>query len=141
MTAEIKTAKIKWIEKMKFIGTGPSGQSLIMDVPEKSGGDGSAVSPGELLLIGLGGCTAVDVVNMLNKMRVPLRDLQIDVEAEPVETHPKIYKWVKIIYKFYGCGDQAKAKKAVGMSKEKYCSISAIIGKSAEVSYELVFED
>jgi len=126
---------------MKFLGTGHTGRSLIMDVPEKSGGDGTAVIPGELLLIGLGGCTAVDVVNMLNKMRVAFRDLQVEIEAEPVETHPKIYKWVKIIYKFYGCGDQAKAKKAVGMSKEKYCSISAIMGKSAEVSYELVFKD
>jgi putative redox protein len=141
MAAEIKTAKIKWIEKLKFIGTGHTGRSLIIDVPEKSGGDGSAVTPGELLLIGLGGCTAVDVITMLNKMRVPLRDLQVEVEAEPEETYPKIYKWVKIIYKFYGCGDQAKAKKAVGMSKEKYCSVSAIVGKSAKLSHELVFED
>jgi len=141
MAAEIKTAKVKWIEKMKFMGTGHTGRSLIMEAPDKSGGGGSAVTPGELLLIGLGGCTAVDVVSMLNKMRVPLRDFQIEVEAETVETHPKIYKWVKIIYKFYGCGDQAKAKKAVGMSKEKYCSVSAIVSKSADVSYELVFED
>ena len=141
MAAEIKTAKIKWVENLKFIGTGHTGRSLIMDVPEKLGGDGSAVTPGELLLIGLGGCTAVDVVTMLNKMRVPLRDLQIEIEAEPVETYPKIYKWVKIIYKFYGCGDQAKAKKAVDMSNEKYCSVSAIVGKSAELSHELVFED
>lgn len=141
MAAEIKTAKVKWIERMKFIGTGHTGRSLIMDVPEKSGGDGSAVTPAELLLISLGGCTAVDVVTMLNKMRVPLRDLQIEIEAELAETYPKIYKWVKIIYKFYGCGDQAKAKKAVGMSKEKYCSVSAIVGKSAKLSHELVFED
>jgi len=141
MAAEIKTAKVKWIEKLKFVGIGYTGHSLIMDVPEKSGGDGSAVSPGELLLIGLGGCTAVDVVIMLNKMKVPLRDLQVEIEAEPVETYPKIYKWVKIIYKFYGCADQDKAKKAVGMSKEKYCSVSAIMSKSADISHEFVFED
>ena len=141
MAPEIKKARVKWAENLKFIGTGHSGKSLVMDAPEAAGGNGSAVTPGELLLIGLGGCTAVDVVSMLNKMRVAFRDLQVDIEAEPVETYPKIYKWVKIIYKFYGCENQAKAQKAVGMSKEKYCSVSAIIGKSAEMKHEIIFED
>ena len=139
--AEIKRAKVRWVEKMKFVGTGPSGKSLVMDAPEKSGGDGSAVTPGELVLLGLGGCTGVDVASMLTKMRVPFRDLQVDVEAEPVETYPKIYKWVNIIYRFYGCEDEAKARKAVGMSKEKYCSVSAIVGKSAEMRHEIIFAD
>ncbi len=137
---EIKKARVKWVENMKFVGTGPSGKSLIMDAPEKSGGDGSAVTPGELMLIGLGGCTGVDVVSMLKKMRVPLRDLQVEIEAEPVEEHPKIYKWVKVIYRFFGCENEAKAAKAVGMSKEKYCSVSAILGKSAEMRHEVIFE-
>jgi putative redox protein len=141
VAAEIKKARVKWIEKKKFLGVGPSGKSLVMDAPEKSGGDGSAVTPGELVLIGLGGCTGVDVVSMLTKMRVPFRDLQIELEAEPVEEHPKIYKWVKTTYRFFGCADQAKAQKAVGMSKEKYCSISAIVGKSAEMKHEIIFED
>jgi len=141
VATEIKKAWIKWVEKIKFVGTGNSGRSLVMDAPEAAGGDGSAVTPGELLLVGLGGCTAIDVVIMLNKMRVPFRDLRVDIEAEPVEIHPKIYKWVKIIYKFYGCDDQAKAKKAVGLSKEKYCSVSAIIGQSAELKHEIIFEE
>lgn len=141
MANEIKQARVKWIENMKFLGVGPSGKSMIMDAPEKSGGNGSAVTPGELVLLGLGGCTGVDVVNMLKKMRVAFRDLQIEIEAEPVEDHPKIYKWVKTTYRFFGCEDQAKAKKAVGMSKEKYCSVAAIVGKSAEMSHEIVFED
>jgi len=141
MPTEIKTANIKWVEKMKFVGTGPSGKSIVMDTPELSGGDGSAVTPGELVLIGLGGCTAVDVVSILNKMRVPLRDLKVDIEAEPVDTHPKTYKRIKIIYKFYGCNDHNKAKKAVGLSKEKYCSVSVMLSKSAEMRHEIVFED
>jgi putative redox protein len=126
---------------MKFIGTGDSNRSIVMDVPEKSGGEGSSVAPGELILISLGGCTGVDVISILSKMRVPLRDLKIDIEAEPEKAHPKTYKWIKIIYKFYGCADQAKAKKAVGMSKEKYCSVSVMLSRSADISYEIVFED
>ena len=141
MAGEIKKARVKWIENMKFLGIGPSGKSMIMDAPEKSGGHGSAVTPGELVLIGLGGCTGVDVISMLTKMRVPFRDLQVEVEAEVVEDHPKIYKWVKTTYRFFGCQDEAKARKAVGMSKEKYCSVSAIVGKSAEMTHEIIFED
>ena len=141
MAAEIKKANVKWVDKLKFVGTGPSGHSIVMDAPQISGGDGSAVTPGELILIGLGGCTGVDVASMLSKMRVPFRDIKVEIEAEPVDTYPKIYKWVKIIYKFYGCADQDKAKKAVGMSKAKYCSVSAILAKSADVSHEIIFED
>ena len=126
---------------MKFLGAGPSGRSLVMDVPEQAGGDGSAPTPGELVLVGLGGCTGIDVVSMLTKMHVPFRDLQIEVEAEPVDEYPKIYKWVKVIYRFFGCADQEKAKKAVAMSKDKYCSVSAIVGKSAEMKHEIIFED
>ena len=141
MAAEIKKANAKWVEKMKFIGTGHSGRSIVMDVPSTAGGDGSAVTPGELVLIGLGGCTGMDVVSLLNKIQTPFRDLKIDIEAEPVESYPKVYKWIKIIYRFYGCDNREKAKKAVEMSKEKYCSVSAILSKSADVSYEIVFED
>ena len=140
MSGEIKRTRVKWVENMKFVGTGNSGKSIVMDAPAKSGGEGSAITPGELVLVSLGGCTAVDVISILNKMRVAVRDLKIDIEAEAVEEHPKIYRWVKMIYRFYGCEDQAKARKAVGLSKEKYCSVSAILSKSAEVKYDIIFE-
>lgn len=141
MSGEIKKAQVKWVENMKFVGTGSSGKSIVMDAPVKSGGDGSAITPGELVLVSLGGCTAVDVVSILNKMRVAFRDLKIDLEAESVEEHPKIYRWVKMIYKFYGCENQTKARKAVALSKDKYCSVSAILAKSAELKYDIVFEE
>jgi putative redox protein len=67
--------------------------------------------------------------------------LQIEVEGEPVDEYPKIYKWIKTTYRFFGCDNEAKAKKAVGMSKGKYCSVSAILGKSAEMRNEIIFED
>jgi len=140
VSGEIKTAQVKWIEKMKFLGTGNSGKSIVMDAPVRSGGDGSAISPGELVLLALGGCTSVDVIGILNKMRVGFRDLRVDIEAEAVETYPKIYRRVKLIYRFYGCQDQQKARKAVALSKQKYCSVSAILEKSTEVEYEIMFE-
>lgn len=141
MAGEIKKANVKWIENLKFVGTGYSGKSIVMDAPDKSGGQGSAVIPGELLLIALGGCTGVDVVSMLNKMRVPFRDLRIEVEGEPVDEHPRIYKQVKTIYRFYGCASEAKARKAINLSRGKYCSLAAIVGKSAEMIHEIIFEE
>ena len=141
MAAEVKKARVKWVENMKFVGTGPSGNSMVMDTPPRVGGEGSAVTPGELMLIGLGGCTAVDVVSILNKMRVKFDDLAVDIEAEPVETHPKVYKTIKMYYRFKGCEDQNKAQKAVVMSKDKYCSVSAMLSKTADIDYEIIFED
>lgn len=141
MTAEVRRAHVKWVEGLKFVGTDHGGHSIVMDSPAKAGGDDSAVAPGELVLVGLGGCTGVDVVNILKKMRVPFRDVKIEIEAEPVETHPKIYRWVKIIYRFFGVADKSKAKRAVELSHEKFCSLAVILSKSAEVSYEIIFED
>jgi putative redox protein len=140
VSGEIKRAQVKWVERMKFVGTGNSGKSIIMDAPVVSGGEGSAITPGELVLVALGGCTSVDVIGMLNKMRVPFRDLKIEIEAETVEEYPKIYRWVKMIYRICGCKDENKARKAVALSKEKYCSVSAILARSAEVKYDIVFE-
>lgn len=141
MATEIKKAQVKWVEGLKFVGTGHSGRSIVMDASSKVGGDASAVMPGEMVLISLGGCTGMDVVSILKKMKVPFRDVRVEVEAEPVETHPKIYRWIKITYRFFGVADKNKAERAVKLSQEKYCSVAAILSKSAEVSYEIVFED
>jgi len=138
--AEIKKARVKWVENLKFVGTGHSGKSVVMDAAEKAGGEGSGPTPAELLLVGLGGCTGIDVVSMLKKMRVPFRDFHVEIEGEAVDEYPKVYKWVNVVYRFFGCEDEAKAVKAVGMSKEKYCSVSAIISKSAELRHEIKFE-
>lgn len=140
MASDIRKAHIKWIERLRFAGMTNSGRALIMDAPQSSGGDGSAPTPGELLLVSLGGCTAVDVVSILNKMRVPFRDLQVDVEGEAVDTHPKIYKSIKITYRIFGVADKSKAEQAVKLSQDKYCSVSAIVGKSAQLSHTIEFE-
>jgi putative redox protein len=139
MAEQIKRAQVKWVEKLKFIGTSNSGHSIVMDASADIGG-GSAVTPGELVFLALGGCTGIDIISILDKMRVPLRDLKIEIEGEPIETHPKTYKWIKIIYHFIGVTDEGKARQAVQLSQDKYCSVSAIIKQSTELSYEIVFD-
>jgi putative redox protein len=140
MADQIKHTQVKWIENLKFAGTSNSGKSIIMDASADMGG-GSAVTPGELVFLALGGCTGIDVASILNKMRVPFRDLKIDIEGEPVDTYPKTYKWIKITYRIFGVADKDKARQAVSLSQEKYCSVSAIVKQSTELTHEIVFED
>jgi putative redox protein len=140
MADQIKHARVKWIENLKFAGTSNSGKSIIMDASADMGG-GSAVTPGELVFLALGGCTGIDVVSILNKMRVPFRDLKIDIEGEPVDTYPKTYKWIKITYRIFGVADKEKARQAVALSQEKYCSVSAIVKQSTELTHEIIFEE
>jgi putative redox protein len=140
MADQIKHARVKWIENLKFAGTSSSGKSIIMDASADMGG-GSAVTPGELVFLALGGCTGIDVVSILNKMRVPFRDLKIDIEGQPVDTYPKTYKWIKITYRIFGAADKDKARQAVALSQTKYCSVSAIVKQSTELTHEIVFED
>jgi putative redox protein len=140
MANQIKHAQVKWIESYKFAGTSNSGKSIIMDASVDMGG-GSAVTPGELVFLALGGCTGIDVVSILNKMRIPFRDLKIDIEGEPVDTHPKTYKWIKVTYRIFGVADKDKARQAVALSQEKYCTVSAIVKQSTDLSHDIIFED
>jgi putative redox protein len=140
MADQIKRAEVKWIGSLKFAGTSNSGKSIIMDASADMGG-GSAVTPGEMVFLALGGCTGIDVVSILNKMRVSFRDLKIDIEGQPVDTYPKTYKWIKITYHIFGAADKDKARQAVALSQEKYCSVSAIVKQSTELTHEIIFEE
>jgi putative redox protein len=133
----MKRARVKWVENLKFIGDAPSGHSILMDGPTESGGDNVAIRPGEMTLVALGGCTSIDVVSMLKKMRVDFTDFEVVVDAESAEEFPKI--WTKIHVKYIITGheiDESKVKKAIGLSEEKYCSVSAMMKKSAELTYD-----
>lgn len=133
----MKRARVRWVENLKFVGDAPSGHSILMDGPPESGGDNVAVRPGELTLVALGGCTSIDVVSMLKKMRVDFAEFEVVVDAEPAEEHPKV--WTKIHVKYIIKGrniDEAKVKKAIDLSEQKYCSVSAMLKKSAELTYD-----
>lgn len=113
---------------------------ITIDTPENDGGEDLGPRPKKLMLSSLAGCTGIDVVSMLNKMRVEFSDFSMDVEANLTTETPKTYNWVKITYRIkVKEEDQDKVSRAVKMSKEQYCGVSAMFEKFAELEYEIVF--
>ncbi len=114
--------------------------TIIIDTPEHDGGNDLGPRPKKLMLSSLAGCTGIDVVSMLNKMRVSFSNFSMDVEANLTKETPKTYNWVKITYRIsVKEEDQDKVRRAVKMSKEQYCGVSAMFEKFAELEYEIVF--
>ncbi len=133
----MKTARVKWVENFKFIADAPSGHTIAIDAPKEIGGDDSAVRPGELTLVALCGCTAIGVVMILKKMAGQYDSFEVVVEAEPAETAPKVWTKLHLKYIFKGRNiDEAKVKKAIELSEEKYCAVSAMLRKTAELTWE-----
>ena len=113
---------------------------IIIDTPENDGGSDLGPRPKKLMLSSLAGCSGIDVVSMLNKMRVPFSNFSMDVEANLTKEAPKTYNWVKITYRIHVKEeDQDKVRRAVKMSKEQYCGVSAMFAKFAEMEDEIVF--
>lgn len=126
--------KIQQVKGATFAARGASNHWTIMDAPAKVGGADAASKPMEMILFGLGGCTAVDVVSILEKMRVPVENIEIDIKTERADEHPKVYTKIEMTYHFYGKDlPQKKLDKAVSLSKNTYCSASAMLGKTAEI--------
>lgn len=128
MTNEIR-GRVKWVEKMQFVGKMDTDQCAIIL------GDGG-ISPMKLLLLSVAGCTAYDVVMILQKMREPIEGLEVEISGERRDEHPKIYGRVHLHYRIYGDVREEKARRAIELSQEKYCSASAHVKLSgAEVTY------
>jgi putative redox protein len=137
-------ARVKWVEQATFLGEAGSGHAVVMDGPPEAGGRNLGVRPMEMLLLGMGGCTAFDVVMILNKSRQPITDCVVELEAERAGTEPKVFTKVHIHYIVSGRGLSDKhVRRAVQLSSEKYCSASIMIGQVAEVThdYEIVEAD
>ena len=130
---------VQWIEGMAFSVSTGSGHTLVLDSKSKEGGETAGPSPMEMLLVGLAGCTAVDVVHILKRQRQPLEGLQVHVKGERSSEHPKVYTHITIEYVVQGDVDETKLQRAIELSEEKYCSASAMLGKTAviEHSYRL----
>ena len=121
-------AKVKWIDHMRFIGHANSKHAVVMDSSEDNGGLDTAIRPMELLLVSLGGCTGMDVVAILRKMRVPFTGLEIEVEGTRRETPPRIYTRVQVTYRVIGKNlPEDKVKRAVELSWTRYCSVTEIL--------------
>jgi putative redox protein len=132
----------EWKGEMEFLAKTESNHNLIMDASEQSGGHDGGVRPKELLLVGLTGCTGMDVVSILKKMKVENYTFKIDVDYEKSTEHPIVYNKIHLIYKFGIVDDSQKGKieKAVKLSQDRYCGVSAMLKKSSEITYEIVYE-
>lgn len=131
-------ARIKWIEDRVFAGQSGSGHGIVLAAGGGPDGRTVAPSPMELVLIGLGGCTAYDVVDILEKGRQQVEDCVVELEADRAEAPPKVFTRVRMRYLVTGRGlDRAKVERAVQLSADKYCSASAMIAKTAEITHEI----
>jgi len=129
-------AKTTWIEKQRFNGVASSGHSIVVDGDHAAGN-----SPMELVLIGLCGCTGYDVVSILQKKREPLASLEVRAEAERATDPPLVYTTIKLIYSVGGKVSRKAVEDAVRLSKEKYCSVSAMLEKTAKITTEIEYLD
>ncbi|WP_430436541.1 OsmC family protein [Oceanibaculum nanhaiense] len=134
--------RVKWIDGMAFMGESGTGHALVMDGAPENGGRNLGPRPMEMLLLGLGGCTAFDVVMILQKGRQPIEDCQVEIEAERAEDHPKVFTKVHMRYLVKGRGLSADAvHRAVELSVDKYCSATHVINKTAAMTHEVVIEE
>lgn len=130
-------ARIKWIEGVSFAGQSESGHTVVMDGPPDAGGQNLGVRPMEMLLLGMGGCTAFDVVHILRKSRQPVTDCVAEIDAERADTDPKVFTKIHVHFIITGKGlDPKRVEQAVTLSSEKYCSASIMLGKVAEVTHD-----
>jgi putative redox protein len=119
-----------------------NGHKLITDATVENGGNNLGPSPKALLLAGLIGCSGIDVMTITKKMRVEIEDVNVDIEAETREEDPKIYNYIKVVYKFKGKDlSFDKLERAVKLSMEKYCGVAAMLEKAVPITYEIKIEE
>jgi putative redox protein len=126
-----------WKGKMVFEAKTESGYSVLMDAKPEVGGEDKGPRPMELLMVSLGGCTAMDVVSILKKMRADLESMTINIDSERAPEHPKIFSRINIEYNFTGRNiTEENVKKAIKLSQDKYCSVAAMLKEKAEITYK-----
>lgn len=129
-------AKLKWLGGLRFVAQADSGHALVLD--SKSKPDHAGPSPMEIFLMGVAGCTAMDVAAILERMRQPLSQLEVHVEGERAETNPKRYTSVEIVYTVTGRGlDRDKVERAVALSHSTYCSASASLHPDIAITHKI----
>ncbi|MDD3738493.1 MAG: OsmC family protein [Lentimicrobiaceae bacterium] len=136
-----QTIETKWQGKMKFLSK-VNNHEIMMDAAVASGGEDSGVLPKPLMVTALAGCTGMDVVSILNKMKVQFDEFDVVIEAEMTEEHPKHYTAMHIIYKLKGNNiDKEKVEKAVNLSLEKYCGVNHVYKQVMNITHEIVIGD
>lgn len=135
-------ARVQWLDGRAFVGESGSGHAVVMDGAPEAGGRNIGIRPMEMLLIGMGGCTAFDVVMILERMREKVTGIDIALEAERATEDPKVFTAVKLIFKVTGKGlKRANVERAVSLSSEKYCSATIMIARTAKVEHTIEIID
>jgi putative redox protein len=128
----------KWIEQLAFDGISDNGHTVRMDTTVAGGSLDSGMSPKKMLLASLAGCSGIDVVGILKKMRIDFTKLEIDAEAEQTDTDPKVFKWIAMKYRCDVAKENLdKLQRAVHLSHDSYCGISAMLKKHCEITFEV----
>jgi len=131
-------AKVTWKKGLSFTGVADSGFDIPLGTSVEHGGAGDGTSPMELILVGLGGCTGMDVISILEKKRQDVTHFEIKVHGDRSVEHPKVYKQITVEYIVTGHAiDPEAVKRAVELSETKYCSVSAMLSKSAEIKNKI----
>jgi putative redox protein len=128
----MQTAAVKWIGEQTFVATSPSGHAIAVDSDRESN---KAPGPMELVLMALGACTATDVVSILKKKRQKLEWLEVVCSGERAAEPPTVWTKLDIVYRLRGELDEGAVKHAIELSEEKYCSVAAMLKKTAKVSW------
>lgn len=128
----METSTVQWIGKQQFVALSPSGHAITLDADHSTN---TAPSPMELLLMALGACTAVDIVIILEKKRQKLESLEVICSGERAPEPPRVWTKLDILFRLRGKLEEAGVKQAIQLSEEKYCSVSATLKKTAELSW------
>jgi putative redox protein len=138
----IMDAKVTWKQRLSFDGTATSGFTLPLGSHPEVGGDNDGFRPMELLLIGLAGCTAMDVISIMMKKKLEILSFDVTVHAERREEHPQVFTRATIEYHVRGRNvDQASVERAVELSETKYCSAQAMLGKVFPIDRKITIEE
>ncbi|HTZ18302.1 MAG TPA: OsmC family protein [Dissulfurispiraceae bacterium] len=130
------TAKVKWIDDFKFAGESGSGHAIVMDASPEPGKVRVGMTPMEMLLVGAGGCSGMDVASILRKKRQEVRDIEVKVSGEKAEPYPQKFISIQLEFTITGKNISEDAvKKAIELSMEKYCSVKATLEESAKIGY------
>lgn len=130
------SAKAIWTDKERYLGEATSRHAIVMDTASEK----TAGSPMELVLIALCGCTASDVVGILRKKREPFTSLEVSAKGERTSGYPAVYTEIKLVYRIGGKVSRKAVEDAVRLSKEKYCSVSAMLEKTAKITFEIEYD-
>jgi putative redox protein len=140
MSGDKKSAQVVWRERMTFDAKTQSGHHLVLDTLPTGGGDNRGASPMELVLVALAGCTAMDVISILQKKREPVKGLEVSVEGTRADTHPRVYTQIEVVYRVRGNVKPKAVADAIALSEETYCSVGVMLGRTADITTRFEIE-